>query len=306
MPENPAPSTQLATRFGMVAVVGRPNAGKSTLINHLIGQKISIVSEKPQTTRHRILGIRTSEKGQLVFVDTPGIHRPLFKLNRRMLRTAMTSLEDSDVALLLVDASEGFGRGDKFVIEAIKTYDRPLLVLLNKIDLIRKSRLLPLMSMYGEALPAAEIIPLSALRGDNASLVESRLWELAPEGEPMFPAEQITDRSNVFRAAEIVREKILNHTREELPWATAVRIDQDEVEGDLWRLYFSILVEKRSQRAIVIGKGGSFLKMVGTEAREEIEKVFGRKVYLSLQVEHEERWRDSPRQLALLELGDDG
>lgn len=289
-------------RYAMVAVVGRPNAGKSSLINRFLGQKISIVSDKPQTTRHRILGIHTAPQGQLVYVDTPGIHRPLYQLNQRMVHAAIDALADSDLALLLVDSSLAFGHGDRYVVDALKRVGKPLIVLLNKIDLIKKSRLLPLMEIYGKAFPGSEIIPLSALSGENVELVERLLWESAPEGPPMFPPGQLTDRSDVFRAAEIVREKLLENSREEIPWATAVRMDRHEIEGGLWKIFLTILVEKKSQRPIVIGRGGSFLKTIGTEARLEIEATFGKKVYLSLQVDHEERWRDSPEQLARLEI----
>ncbi len=288
----------------MVAVIGRPNSGKSTFVNRLVGEKISIVSDKPQTTRHRIFGVRTSERGQLVFIDTPGIHKPLYRLNRFMMHNALSAIEDADMALLIVDASEKFGGGDRYLLGAMNDYKKPLIVLLNKIDLIRPSRLLPLMDHYGGALPAKEIIPMSALRGDNVELIERTIWENAAEGEPMFPIDMHTDRTEVFRAAEIVREKILAHTREELPWATAVRVDQSEMDGKLWRLSMSILVEKKSQRPIIIGRGGEFLKKVGTDARVEIEETFRKRVYLSLHVEHLEHWRDSAQVLATLEIYD--
>jgi len=289
-------------RYAMVAVIGRPNVGKSTFVNRLVGEKISIVSDKPQTTRHRILGVRTGSRGQIVFIDTPGIHKPLYRLNRYMVRAALNSVQDADLALLLVDASQKLGHGDRYVIGVLKSISKPLLVLLNKVDLIRPSRLLPLMDVYGKELAAKEIIPMSALRGDNIELVEQKIWEYAEEGAPMFPSDMLTDRSETFRAAEIVREKILARTREELPWATAVRMDRSEVEGNLWRLFMTILVEKRSQRPIIIGRGGEFLKDVGTEAREELERTFGRKVYLSLTVEHQQQWRDSARALATLDI----
>lgn len=291
-----------ASRFAMLAVVGRPNAGKSTLINNLVGRKISIVSDKPQTTRHRILGILTEPRGQLVFVDTPGIHKPFHRLNKHMVMAAMGAVEETDATVLIVDASESYGQGDKYLLESLKSIQKPMLILLNKIDLIRKNRLLPLMETYGKALPAAEILPLSALTGENLTILKDKLWALAGEGEPMFPSEMLTDKSDAFRAAEIVREKILGHTHAELPWATAVRVDQSELDGELWRIHMSILVERRSQKPIVIGRHGAFLKQIGTEARQEIESAFGRKVFLALHVDVEERWRDDPRQLAALEI----
>ncbi|MEW6366575.1 MAG: GTPase Era [Acidobacteriota bacterium] len=291
-----------STRFATIAVVGRPNVGKSTLVNRIVGEKVTIVSEKPQTTRHRILGVHTRPNGQLVFIDTPGIHRPLHRLNRYMMQAAMGALADTELALLIVDASQPTGNGDRYVIDSMKDFNKPLFILLNKMDLIKKSRLLPLMDLYSRSLAAKEIIPVSALRGDNVDVVERSLWEHAPDGEPMFPSEMHTDRSDAFRAAEIVREKILAHVHEELPWTTAVRVDSTEVDGKLWRIYMTILVEKESQRPIVIGRAGQFLKAIGTEAREELEGMFKKKIYLSLQVRHEEKWRESPEHLASLEI----
>ncbi len=294
-------------KSGVAAIIGRPNSGKSTLLNTLVGQKISIVSASPQTTRHRILGILTEPRGQIVFADTPGIHRPEYRMNRRMLRTVQDAVRDVDLALLLVDASISFGAGESFVLDLVKHSGVPALLLLNKIDKISKPRLLPIMKRYSEAHDFNEIIPISALTGDNCGLVVSCIFDRLPEGERLFDAEQVTDRTERFLCAEFIREKILAFAREELPYTTAVLIrkfDEGRRESKgLITVEAEVLVEKESQQGIIIGKEGVQLRSIGTAARQELEELLGCKLFLSLTVKTVPRWRDSDAVLDELEVG---
>lgn len=294
-------------KSGIVSIVGRPNSGKSTLLNALIGEKLSIVSPSPQTTRHRILGIHTEPRGQIVFVDTPGIHRPEYRMNRRMQRTVADSLRDVDLALLMVDGSIAFGAGESFVLELVKKSGLPALLLINKIDKIAKPRLLPVIQRYADAHSFLEIIPLSALTGDNRDLLLDKVFEHLSEGDPLYASDQVTDRSERFLVGEFIREKILAFAREELPYATAVIIRSfDESQRESKKLVVveaDILVEKKSQQGIIIGKDGSQLRDLGTLARREIEELLGCKLFLGLTVRTAPKWRDDDAVLDDLEVG---
>jgi GTPase len=294
-------------KSGIVTIVGRPNSGKSTLVNALVGQKISIVSPTPQTTRHRILGILTESRGQIVFADTPGIHRPEYRMNRRMQRTVAECLLDVDLVLLMIDGSAAFGAGESYVLELVKKSAMPAFLLINKIDRIAKTRLLPVIRRYSEAHDFLEIIPLSALGGENRDLLVDRVFAHLPEGEAFYGEDQVTDRSERFLSAEFIREKILAFVREEVPYATAVCIRKfDESERKtrkLVRVEAEILVEKKSQQGILIGREGGHLRTVGSEARRDIENMLGCRLFLSLMVRTVPRWRDDDAVLDDLEVG---
>jgi GTPase len=295
-----------AHKSGFVAVVGRPNAGKSTLINALVGAKVSIVTAVPQTTRNRILGIVHRPGAQIILMDTPGIHRPLSRLNEGMMSFVRQALEERDLALLIVDASAGFGKGDEFALELLKEYAPPALLLLNKIDLMAKPRLLPLMDRYSKLHDFQEIIPVSAKTGDGLEELVKAVVTRLPEGPPYFPEDLYTDQPERFLASEIIREKIINHTRQELPYVTAVLVESFEESDTLTKISSTIVVEKESQKPIVIGAGGRQIKQIGTEARQELEKLFPPKVFLDLQVKVEPRWRDNRAIVAGLDYRDDG
>ncbi len=299
-------------RTGYVALIGRPNTGKSTLLNALLGQKVAIVSDKPQTTRISILGIKTTDKGQTIFVDNPGIHKPLHALNKRMMNFVYSSLETSDVVCLLIDATEKFGHGDEFVLETLRRVKTPVFLLINKVDVVRKDTVLPIIDHYKDLFPFREIIPISALKGINLDVLEGLLTAALPEAPKLYSDEEISDQSERFLFAEIVREKILKYVTEELPFATAVYIETiEKKEQQDWKkpgetrpvtlIRAAIFVEKDNHRKIVIGRHGSLVKQVGIEARGEIEEYIGHKVYLELQVRVRERWRDSEDVLDLIE-----
>ena len=296
---------QESYRSGFVALVGRPNAGKSTLLNRLVGEKIAAVSNKPQTTRHQIRGVITRPEGQIVLVDTPGVHQPGYLLNRRMMAAVHDALEGVDLVLLIRDASVPTGNGDRYVLNLVKESAKPALLLLNKTDRLKeKSQLLPLMEWYGRELEWRAVVPVSALKGHMVDVLVDEIVRHLPEGEPIFGEDELTDQSMRTLAAEIVREKILHTTGEEIPYVTAVVTEKYEEESeDLTRIYCAIYVERPSQKKIVIGRGGERLKEVGTRARQDIERLVGHRVYLELFVKVEEGWRDSPR--ALSEMGID-
>jgi GTP-binding protein Era len=294
------------SRFGFVSLIGRPNAGKSTLLNRLVGTKLAIVSDKPQTTRTRILGVRNYPDAQVVYLDTPGIHRPLHRMNVRMVDTAVDTIRSADVVGVVVDASEPAGHGTDFLLNLVKDARGPLLLILNKIDLIRKPRLLPIIAEYARRGNFAEIVPVSAATGDNVDRLEQVIRDRLPEGEPLYPAEYLTDQPERVLAAEIVREQVLRLTRAEIPFSSAVAIDrfeEPEREGGLLRLYASVLVDRESQKAIVIGRGGEMIKQIGTAARIELERFFGRRVFLDLRVQVKSEWREDDRVLRDLGLG---
>jgi GTPase len=290
-------------RSGHVAFIGRPNAGKSTLVNALVGAKVAIVSDKPQTTRSRILGVKNYPDGQLVFVDTPGIHRPLHRLNVRMVDTAVEALHQVDVVVLVFDASTRPGHGDEYVATLLQPVRVPVVLVLNKIDLVPKATLLPLIERAQRWRDFAAIVPVSAASGDGVDRLERVLLERMPESEPLYPDDFLTDQAERTLVAETVREKLLHHTRAELPFSTAVIVDTfDEEERDrVLRLYCTIFVEHESQKAIVIGRGGEMIKRIGTEARKDLEDTFDTRVYLDLRVKVNPDWRNDDR--ALDDLG---
>ena len=290
-------------RSGYVALVGRPNAGKSTLLNRLVGEKIAAVSNKPQTTRWQIQGVITRDDGQIVLVDTPGVHQPGYLLNRRMMAAVHDALAGVDLVVLMRDASVSTGNGDRFVLDLIKQSGKPALLVLNKTDRVAdKSKLLPLMEWYGAEYDWRAILPLSALKGDNVELLLGEVVRQLPEGDPVFAEDELTDQSVSSIVAEIVREKILQSTGDEIPYVTAVVTEKYEQEReDFARINCAIFVERASQKKIVIGHGAERLKEVGTRARHDIEHLVGHRVHLELFVKVEEGWRDSER--ALNEIG---
>ena len=282
-------------KSGFVSLIGRPNAGKSTLLNRLVGTKLAIVSDKPQTTRTRILGVRNYPDAQAVFLDTPGIHRPLHRMNVRMVDAAVGTIRDVDVLGLVVDVSEPVGNGDRFVLDLVKASEAPVFLILNKIDLIRKSKLLPIIDQHSRLGTFAEIVPISASTGDNVDRLERALIDRLPEGERLYPEDYLTDRPERFLAAEIVREKLLQFTHAEIPFSSAVVIDRfEEPSGPkaLLRLFCTIVVDRDSQKPIVLGRGGGMIKKIGSAAREELERFFGTRVFLDLHVRVKSEWRE--------------
>jgi len=289
-------------RSGVVALIGRPNAGKSTLLNKLVGEKIAIVSDKPQTTRTRISGVVTRTEGQIVFLDTPGVHKPGYELNRRMMETVTNSASSADLALLVVDAIQPADAGDRFVIDILKRIQTPAFLLPNKVDAVqRKGRLLPLISLYTAQREFAEVIPISALTGDGLDLLTEKIFQYIPSGPALYPEDALTDQPERAIVAELVREKILDVTGQEMPYVTAVVTERWEEAENITKIHCVIYVEKPSQRAIIIGRGGARLKEIGSRARVEIERLLGRHVFLGLYVKPREHWRDDPR--VLDELG---
>lgn len=284
---------------GYAALIGRPNAGKSTLLNRIVGEKIAAVSNKPQTTRHRIQGIYTDENGQIVFVDTPGVHKPGHLLNRRMMAAVHDAIMSVDVVVLMRDASVSTGNGDRFVLDIVKRSGKPSVLVLNKIDKIRnKAEILPLIEFYSKEYDFAEIIPVSALKGDAVDNLLSQIVKHLPEGEPVFSEDELTDQPMRTIVAEMVREKILRSTGEELPYVTAVVTERwDETDPEKPQIFCAVYVERPSQKGIIIGKGGAKLKQIGTEARADIEKLLGRHVHLQLFVKVVEDWRNKEREL---------
>jgi GTP-binding protein Era len=292
---------QAPIKSGFVAIVGRPNAGKSTLMNALVGSKVSIVTPVPQTTRNRILGIANRPDAQIVYMDTPGIHKPLCRLNHRMMGFVRQALEERDLAVLIVDAAEKFGKGDEFAVQLLKQYAPKTILALNKIDVIQKSRLLPLMDRYSKLHDFEEIIPISALKGDGLAELTEAIIPRLPEGPRYFPPEVYTDQPERFLAAEIIREKVIRHTQQELPYVTAVLIEEFEEGETLTRIRATIVVEKESQKPIVIGAAGQRIKQIGTEARQELERLFPPKVFVELFARVEPHWRDNKALVASLD-----
>lgn len=293
----------VAHRSGFVAIVGRPNVGKSTLLNQFLGEKIAIVSPKPQTTRNRITGIRTTPSSQIVFLDTPGIHRAHSLMNRRMVEVALKTLREVEVALWLLDAREGTRREDEDIARTLKESRATTLILLNKMDLISKGKLLPLMERCSILLPEREIIPISALKGENGSLVLEQIEKFLPAGPRYYPEGEVTDQTERFVASEIIREKIFLLTREEIPYGTAVSIDEfvEKEEKKLVVIKATIHVEREAHRPILIGKKGAMLKEIGIQARGELESLLGCKLFLELFVKVQRGWPQDPH--ALTELG---
>jgi GTP-binding protein Era len=290
---------------GYVGLVGRPNAGKSTLLNCLVGQKIAAVSDKPQTTRFRIQGVITKPEGQIVLVDTPGVHLPGYELNRRMMAAVQDALMGVDLVCLIRDASVSTGNGDRFVLELIKQSEKPALLLLNKIDkLDDKSALLPLIDWYAREYDWREILPISALKNEMIDVLLECILRNLPEGEPIFSPDELTDQSVRVMVSEIVREKVLQATADEIPYVTAVMTERfEEVREDFSRIYCVIVVERPSQKKIVIGKGASRLKDIGTQARRDIEHLLGHRCHLELFVKVEDDWRNNQHLLNEFGLG---
>jgi len=286
--------TETSYRAGYVALIGRPNAGKSTLLNRLVGEKVAAVSNKPQTTRFKILGIVTRPESQIVLVDTPGVHKPGYLLNRRMMVAVHDALLSVDLLCLIRDASVSTGNGDRFVLDLVKNSGKPALLLLNKTDkLADKAELLPLIEWYQSEHEWLAVVPISALKGDQIELLLAEIGKHLPEGEPLFSEDELTDQPVRVLASEIVREKILEVTGEEIPYVTAVVTERfEEVREDFTRIYCTIFVERTSQKKIIIGHGAERLKQVGTRARHEIESLLGHRCHLELFVKVEEDWRE--------------
>jgi GTP-binding protein Era len=292
-------------KSGFVSIIGRPNSGKSTLLNRLVGSKLAIVSDKPQTTRHRILGVRNYPEAQVVFLDTPGIHRPLHRMNVRMVDAALETMREVDVVCLLIDASEKMGHGDQYVVDLVKNVKAPVFLILNKVDLVKKVKLLPLMQQFGELGTFAEIVPISAFTGENVDRLERLILDRLPEGDPRYPDDYLTDQPERLMAAEMVREKLLQFTHAEIPFSSAVVIDRFEEPaepGGLLRLYCSIVVDRDSQKAIIVGKGGDMIKRIGVAAREDLERFFSTRVFLDLHVRVKTDWREDEQVLRDLGL----
>ncbi len=290
-------------RSGFVSFIGRPNAGKSTLVNRLVGTKVAIVSDKPQTTRNRILAVKNRPDGQIVVLDTPGIHKPLHRMNVRMVDAALETIKEVDLLVLVADVTEPIGHGDRFVLDLVREAQTTSVLALNKIDQIAKPKLLPIIDGYRQQHAFADIVPISALTGDGVDALEKVIIDHLPEGEPLYPEDFLTDQPERAMAAEIIREKLLRHTGAELPFTTAVVVDRfEEVEGEdgqrgLVRLYATILVERESQKPIVIGRGGEMIKRIGTDARRDLESLLDARVFLDLHVKVNADWRENERVL---------
>ncbi|MEK6538118.1 MAG: GTPase Era [Nitrospirota bacterium] len=289
-------------KSGFVSIIGMPNVGKSTLLNSILGQKVSIVSDKPQTTRNRILGVKTLPGTQVIFIDTPGIHKPKHKLNQFMVKTAINTLDEVDIVLFMTEAGESIGAGDRYIIEILKKTKKPVFLLINKIDMVQKGTLLPLMDEFSRLCKFEEIFPVSALHGDNIAELEESIMRRLPEGPQYFPEDAVTDQPMRFIAAELVREKIFQLTYEEIPYSVAVGIEEfrEDDEKKVAFIRAVIFVDKVSQKGIIIGKGGTMLKKVGQLAREELEAIMGVKVFLELWVKVKSGWRGDDMILRML------
>lgn len=281
-------------KSGFVALIGRPNVGKSTLLNELVGQKVAIMSDKPQTTRNKIQGVYTSEDAQIIFIDTPGIHKPKHRLGQFMTQLAERTLKEVDLILFMVDAEAGLGRGDQFIMERLKTARTPVFLIVNKIDLMHPDQLLPVIDAYRKEMEFAEVVPISARLGNNVNTMLEQIKNYLEEGPKYYPDDQVTDHPERFIISELIREKILQLTEEEVPHSVAVVIEQIEPpkNGEKMEIQAAIVVERDSQKGIIIGKGGKMLKEIGTRARRDIEGLLGSKVYLELWVKVQKNWRD--------------
>ena len=288
-----------AYKSGFISIIGRPNVGKSTFLNRVIGQKIAIMSNKPQTTRNKVQGVLTQEDAQMIFIDTPGIHKPKHKLGDFMMKVAQNTLKEVDLVLFMVNAEEGFGRGEEFIIEKFRTINTPVFLVINKIDKIHPDELLSIIESYKEKFSFKEIVPISALEGNNVERLLEQIKGFLPEGPQYYPADQVTDHPERFIISELIREKALHLTREEIPHSLAVVIDKIErQEGrDIIHVMATIIVERDSQKGIIIGKKGSMLKEIGKRARVDIENLLGSKVFLELWVKVQKDWRNKMSQL---------
>lgn len=294
-------SNQTNTKFksGFVSIIGRPNVGKSTFINRVIGQKIAIMSDKPQTTRNKVQGVLTTNDSQIIFIDTPGIHKPKHKLGDFMMKVASNALQEVDAILFMVNAEEGFGRGEEFIIEKLKSYKTPVFLVINKIDQIHPDELFRIIDTYKEKYDFAEIVPISALEGNNVDTLLKQINAYLPEGPQYYPADQITDHPERFIISEMIREKALHLTREEVPHSIAVVIDKIErrEKAETVHIMATIIVERDSQKGIIIGKRGAMLKEIGQRARVDIENLLGSKVFLELWVKVQKDWRNKAAHL---------
>jgi len=289
-------------KSGFVAIVGRPNVGKSTLMNQVIGQKIAIMSDKPQTTRNKIHGVYTTGEAQIGFLDTPGIHKPNSKLGDYMVKSAQSALSEVEAVLFLTDVSEELGGGDRYIIEQLKKIDTPVFLVLNKIDKVHPEALLPIIEKYSKLHSFAEVVPVSAIQGNNVSALLETLTRYLPEGPMYYPADQVTDHPEQFVCAELIREKILQLTREEIPHSIAVEIESMGTQDNgVVQIGAVIYVERSSQKGIVIGKNGAMLKEIGKLARQDMERLLGSKIFLELWVKVKEDWRN--RESVLKSLG---
>jgi len=293
-------------KSGFVSFLGRPNAGKSTLLNRIVGHKLAIVSDKPQTTRTRIVGVKNYDGGQVVFVDTPGVHKPTHRMNRRMVDVALDAMREVDLLALVVDVSVKPGPGDRYLLKLLQDVKTPAILALNKVDLVSKPKLLPLIEQYSRAHPFVEIVPISAGDGTNVDVLETLFVQHLPEGEPLYPPDYVTDQPERFFISEIIREQVLQMTHDELPFSTAVIVDQLEPAGEdkIIKLYCTILVDRESQKPIVVGRAGAMIKAIGTAARVELQRYLDSRVYLDLHVKVKSDWRDDERLLD--EMGLDG
>lgn len=282
-------------KSGFISIIGRPNVGKSTFLNHVIGQKIAIMSDKPQTTRNKIQGVLTREQSQMIFIDTPGIHKPKHKLGEFMIKVSKNTLREVDLIMFMVNAEEELGKGDEFILELLQETKTPVFLVINKIDQIHPDELIRIIETYNEKYPFAEIVPISALQGNNVENLLTTIEKYLPEGPQYYPSDQVTDHPERFIISELIREKVLHLTREEIPHSIAVVIDKikrDEENDNMIRVQATIMVERDSQKGIVIGKRGALLKEVGTLARKDIEMLLGSKVYLELWVKVQKDWRN--------------
>jgi len=288
-------------RVGFVAIIGRPNAGKSTLLNRLVGQKVAIVTSKPQTTRNRIQGIVTRPDGQIVFIDTPGLHEAKTVLNRQMMREVAAALESIDVLLMMIDAGFTLPHADQMLLDKAKRFEGKTILALNKVDRIPKPKLLPLMDAFAKAFPFAALVPISALKGNGCDDLLAEILKQLPEGQPFFPEDQVTDQPERFLVGEIIREKAIHLTYHEVPHALAVTIEKFEETPKILRIQATLNVERDSQKKILIGRKGEMLKKVGTQARKELEALLGTKIYLGLFVKVAAGWRDDPQKVRELD-----
>jgi GTPase len=290
-------------KSGFVTIIGRPNVGKSTLLNQVIGQKIAIMSDKPQTTRNKIQAVYTTDEAQVIFIDTPGIHKPKHKLGDFMTRTAQQTLNEVDLILFVINAEEGYGRGDQFIIDRLQHVKNPVFLVVNKIDKVHPDQLLPLIDMYRNKLEVAEVVPISALKGNNIDTLLNQIVSYMEEGPQFYPEDQVTDHPERFITAELIREKVLHLTREEIPHSVAVIIEEmkEREEKNVVFVNATIIVERSSQKGIIIGKQGKMLKEIGKRARADIETLLGSRVFLELYVKVQEDWRN--RQKQLVEFG---
>jgi GTP-binding protein Era len=289
-------------KSGFISLIGRPNVGKSTLLNFLLGEKIAIISDKPQTTRNRILAIKNHPAGQIIFLDTPGIHRARSRLNQSMVKVALATYNEVDGVCFMIEADHPDNEENDFILGTLNKVEKPVFLVINKIDLIPKSELLPIMERYSRLRRFFQIIPISALLGDGAEILLGELLKVLPEGPRLFPEDMITDLPERFLVAELIREKVFRLTREEIPYATAVAVEdfKEREEKNLIVIGATIHVERESQKGILIGERGKMLKEIGRLAREEIEALLGAKVYLELWVKVEKNWREDPRALRRL------